>query len=223
MCFSANASFAASAVLAGAGIASVREAKSGRAKFYAAVPFLFAIQQFIEGLQWLSAPLTAWSQTLGYGFLFFALILWPAYIPLAVWLIETDHSRRERLGWFAFFGIVTAVYSAVNLILFPISINAQDCCHIIYGFHLPFPLAVGVAYAIATCGSLFFSSHLWVKAMGLASFVALVITITFARTANVSVWCFACALLSVLIFLHFRSGDKGFNALLAKARKLRPQ
>lgn len=53
MCFSATASFTASAVLGITGIATLRQVKFKSLIFLACLPLLFAIQQFNEGLIWL--------------------------------------------------------------------------------------------------------------------------------------------------------------------------
>ena len=71
MCFSATASFAASAVLITAGGASLSLAKPHQ-RLFAAMPLLFGIQQAIEGLQWLQLDKGESSLLAGYGFLFFA-------------------------------------------------------------------------------------------------------------------------------------------------------
>ena len=54
MCFSAGASFTASAVLAATGVTTLREVRSKRELPLALLPTIFSIQQFIEGLLWLN-------------------------------------------------------------------------------------------------------------------------------------------------------------------------
>lgn len=60
---------------------------------------LFAIQQAIEGLVWLGftnhAPELVRAATLAHAF--FAYLLWPAWLPLAVRLIEPGAGRRQVL------------------------------------------------------------------------------------------------------------------------------
>ncbi len=53
MCFSAQASFGASAVLGIMGIYALRKAKQ-QERFLAMVPLLFAIQQACEGIVWVT-------------------------------------------------------------------------------------------------------------------------------------------------------------------------
>jgi hypothetical protein len=57
MCFSATASFTAGAVLLGVGALTLRSALTSRQRHvlpFAAIPLLFAIQQLIEGVIWLT-------------------------------------------------------------------------------------------------------------------------------------------------------------------------
>lgn len=205
MCFSANASFAASGVLAAVGAAAIRENKLKRGLMYALIPLLFSIQQLIEGFQWLATAGGAWSQALGYGFLFFAIVLWPVYIPISVYLIEPQADKKRRLGLFVALGTVVAAYSLVNLIVQPIAVSAQACCHVRYIFQMPFGLAVGGCYVVATCGSLYFSSHRWIRTMSIVIFISFLAAYIFSRTTFVSVWCYFSAILSATVLVHARS------------------
>ncbi len=54
MCFTAGASFTASAVLATAGTATLREVRSKRELLLAMFPVIFSVHQLIEGVLWLT-------------------------------------------------------------------------------------------------------------------------------------------------------------------------
>jgi len=54
MCFSATASFSAGAVLRGIGALTLKAARRPCEWPFAAIPLLFAIQQLIEGMIWLT-------------------------------------------------------------------------------------------------------------------------------------------------------------------------
>jgi hypothetical protein len=99
MCFSAAASFVASAALLPAGAYCARAAvRKDRAYLVlAAVPFAFAGQQFCEGLVWVGlerqdAPLTEGASV---AYLFFALAFWPFWVPLGMLCTET----RSGMKW----------------------------------------------------------------------------------------------------------------------------
>ena len=68
MCFSAPASFIASGGLLALGGASLAVAKK-EDKVLALIPFLFGIQQGLEGFQWLYLNSGSPSLLLGYAFL----------------------------------------------------------------------------------------------------------------------------------------------------------
>jgi hypothetical protein len=101
MCFCAEASLAASAVLIPAGGYCLTTAwqKAPRLWPLAAVPVLFGIQQFAEGLVWIGLErqddaLIAWGAR---AFLFFALALWPFWFVFAGAVLETRPNRRRFL------------------------------------------------------------------------------------------------------------------------------
>ena len=54
MCFSATASFSSSVVIGALGIYSIKSVTHTHQKYFAAIPFLFAVQQFSEGFVWLT-------------------------------------------------------------------------------------------------------------------------------------------------------------------------
>ena len=94
MCFSASASFTASAVLIPLGLYSHHLASKAEKPGYkplALVPFFFGVQQFVEGLEWTGIvggkiePLTSMA---GLGFLFFAYCFWMIWIPWSAWSIS---------------------------------------------------------------------------------------------------------------------------------------
>jgi hypothetical protein len=99
MCFSAPASLIASGGLVVIGGASLAIAKKEE-KILAAIPFLFGIQQAFEGIQWLHLNVGPPSLFAGYGFLFFAFLVWPVYVPAMVFVL--DKKTRAVTKWFIF-------------------------------------------------------------------------------------------------------------------------
>ena len=106
MCFSAPASFIVGGGLVTLGVASFVIAKK-EDRILAAIPILFGIQQLVEGFQWLNLNISSFSLPAGYAFLFFALIIWPIYVPVVVYIL--DKRRRKFLKWFIFLGIAVAL------------------------------------------------------------------------------------------------------------------
>ena len=107
MCFSATASFSAGVVLLGVSVLTLRAARRPREGPFAAIPLLFAIQQLVEGVIWLTfryeAPLLNTVMTHVYSF--FSHVLWPVYVPVAVLLIEPPGWRRTALAAIAAAGL----------------------------------------------------------------------------------------------------------------------
>ncbi len=54
MCFSPEASFTASAVITTVGIISLKKSQNTESKIMACIPLFFGLQQFAEGVVWLS-------------------------------------------------------------------------------------------------------------------------------------------------------------------------
>ena len=90
MCFSATASFTAGVVLTVIGIASIKKANYKSQLLFASIPFMFGVQQFAEGILWLTIPKSDYfvlQKMATYIYLFFAHILWPLWVPIAILFI----------------------------------------------------------------------------------------------------------------------------------------
>jgi hypothetical protein len=205
MCFSATASFVTAGVTGVVGIVSLSRANERRELPLAATPLLFALQQSVEGLLWLTLPVAPEESTatgLTFLFLFFAEAFWPVYAPLAVLLIEPDDWRRRlMLGCLA----VGAGVSAYLLWwIFSRSHGAAIVHgHIVYVTEYPHSDAIGLAYLAATGLPLLLSSQRTVVALGAIVLVGSTVAYVFYWEAFVSVWCFFAAAASVAILCHF--------------------
>ena len=219
MCFSASASFTASAVLMPLGLYSTHLARRNQQPNYvplALVPFFFGVQQLVEGLEWTALdqgriePLTTLA---GLGFLFFAYCFWMVWIPWSAWSISrsTDsHGLQHRLRWVAIVSTVLgvafylpvlfdppAVQPAVHStgrLLYDVSnlhsivhnfINTQPVGELLYWGFIVLPLLAVADKAV--------------KLFGVLIFVSIFLTwLTYSATFN-SVWCFYCAVLSIVV------------------------
>ncbi|MEK7620474.1 MAG: DUF6629 family protein [Patescibacteria group bacterium] len=198
MCFSATASFAASAVLGTTGIAALSTVKDRRDYFLAAVPVLFAVQQFIEGMVWLTLGQGLLTESLAYGFLFFAFLLWPVYIPLAVWAHERNPSRKCMLRYLIFFGSIGSFYLLV--VLFSQSLGVELAGNsLCYKIGAPFEVPGIILYVSVTVGALLISSSRFVQWFGALTLLSAAFAWFAYEKAFTSVWCFFAAALSLLI------------------------
>jgi hypothetical protein len=199
MCFSAGGSFAASGVLTLAAAAALRVAPK-RERMFASIPLIFAIQQAIEGFQWLAPHPSVCSSVLGYGFLILAFFFWPAFVSLAAFRAERGPIRRRILLWFAGIGVLISCALLWILLSQPLDIVVHPfgIRYLIYS-----PLGwVGVAmYLIATCGSLLVSSRRSFQLLGVLGAVSALLTELVFQNSFISVWCFFAALLSLYILV----------------------
>ena len=207
MCFSATASFSAGAFLFGLGTLTLRSALAvhqWRDLLFAAVPLLFAIQQLIEAVIWLTfrseAPLL--NSVMTHVYSFFSHVLWPVYVPVAVVLIEPKGWRRRSL--LVFVTAVTKVggYLLYVLLAFPV-VSRPTGQHIEYVSPHFFAAVTMTLYLLSTAVSPMLSTHRMVKVFGALALLSFGAAYAFYATWFISVWCFFAALLSAVVYLHF--------------------
>ncbi len=204
MCFSATASFSAGAILLGLGTLTLRSARRPRELPFAAIPLLFAIQQLIEGVIWLTfvqdAPRLNTVMTHVYSF--FSHVLWPVYVPLAVLLVEPPGSRRRVLFVFLAAGVAAGAYLLYFLVAFPV-VSRPVGGHIEYVSPHFFAAVTMTLYLMSTSVSPVLSTHRMVKVFGILAISSFAAAYAFYATWFISVWCLFAALLSAVIYLHF--------------------
>ena len=119
MCFSTEASFAASAVLLITGAASIRKVSKPSQLMFASIPIIFGIQQFAEGFLWLALTNVDYShlQMLStYTFLFFAQVIWPSWVPISFFFLEQNAKRKKILAAITAVGLTVSFYLSFRLI-----------------------------------------------------------------------------------------------------------
>ena len=101
MCFSAEASFTAAAVLLPAGgIAMQRAARRDMAYLpIATLPMLFGLQQLCEGAVWMAgrANDTATVEASSLAYMFFSYFAWPVWVPFSTYFLEPQRRRSLYL------------------------------------------------------------------------------------------------------------------------------
>lgn len=204
MCFSASASFAAGAFLLGIGTLTRKAARTPNERPFAAIPLLFALQQFIEGAVWLTfshdAPLT--NEVMTYAFSFFSLLLWPVFVPAAVLLIEPPGWRRQGLRVF-----VAACAIASGSLLYTMTgygivsrVTGQPIDYVIPHF---FPVATMLLYLLSTSASELLSTYGEVKIFRLLVMFSFGAAYVVYTHWFISVWCCFAAALSAVVLPHF--------------------
>jgi hypothetical protein len=205
MCFSAAASFAASGVLGAIGTATVRAAPSRRFVPLAAIPLLFAAQQACEGALWLvleREPFHVGGTPLARAFLFFALFVWPAWVPLSLFVVEPDPKKKRVLATLAAGGAILGAW----LIGCATLRDANACMafgNLYYWVQIDAPLkhAVPIAYLAFVAAPLALSSLRGSTLLAIATIASCALSAALSRAGFVSVWCFFAAALSGVVGL----------------------
>ncbi len=211
MCFSASASFIAGSALSAAGVVTLTKAKKKKEIPLALIPLLFGIQQLLEGLVWISLRngLSLLNSISSYSFIFFAHVLWPIYVPIAVLLVETVAWRKKMIMTCGALGAAAGAYLFAVFIMYPTSsvIVNHSIQYICPSPRVPLSLHA-VCYIIATCGATLLSSHKMIRLLGICTAVFLAISYYFYTATFASVWCFFSAVLSIILYFHFSPWKK---------------
>lgn len=204
MCFSATASFSAGVILLGLGTLTLKSARRPRELLFAAIPLLFAIQQLSEGVIWLTFRYEApqLNTVMTHVYSFFSHVLWPAYVPLAVLLIEPPGRGRRVLFAFVATGGAVGAYLLYVLVAFPV-VSRPIGQHIEYVSPHFFAAVVMTLYLLSTTVSPLLSAHRMVRVFGVLALLSFGAAYFFYAIWFISVWCFFAALLSAVVYLHF--------------------
>jgi hypothetical protein len=206
VCFSAPASFAAGTFLLVLGSLTWKAARQPRERPFAAIPLLFAVQQFIEGVIWLTfdrdTPLL--NAVLTYAYSVFSHVLWPVFVPLAVLLIEPPGWRRRALGAFVAAGAFVSAWLLASIAAFGI-VSQPVGHHIEYVTPHFFAVATMALYLLSTSASQLLSTHGAVKIFGALALLSFGVAYLAYTSWFISVWCYFAAVLSAVVLLHFQA------------------
>jgi len=205
MCFSAEASFLAAAVTGVAGVVAISRTTRRSEWPLAAMPLFFAIQQSIEGFLWQTLPAVPgepeaalWTEL----FLLFALVFWPIYAPVSVWLVEPERPRRQWMMVSVVAGIISSAYFMWSLSLAP-QFATVDSSHIVYSGDPDMPGIFRLLYPVAVCGAAAMSSLRPIQVLGLILIVSSLAAYVVFWHEFASVWCYFAALASLVIVFQF--------------------
>lgn len=205
MCFSAEASFAASGVLAASGVAIARLPKEKGGVPLSLFPAVFAAHQFIEGVLWLNHDGVlpdAYKPPAVYAYALIAYVLWPVFVPFSAYLLESDRRRRILVLSCQAIGLAVGLSLLTSFVRHPVTVSV-DCCSLSY--HVQAPDLLIVPYLVAVCLPFLASSRKGLVLFGLAITTSCAAAAIAASAATFpSVWCFFAAILSAGLYLHFR-------------------
>lgn len=215
MCFSAPASFIASAGLLVIGAITIYRSANTPQRIFAGIPLIFSVQQFSEGLLWLSLSCPDFAHFYSgamYVFLAFAQVVWPSFVPLTVLLLEKAPGRKKILRVLLGIGLFTSAYLLYSLLRYPVSAHA-DGHHIRYELDFPFwnQWYSGVTYILASVLPPFISSIKRLRLFAVILLLSYLVSRIFYEDYLISVWCYFAAVLSICtlnIINYLRKVDK---------------
>jgi hypothetical protein len=205
MCFSAEASFAASGVLAASSIAISRIPKEKASIPLSLFPAVFATHQFIEGILWLNQDgilPDAYKSGAAYAYALIAFVLWPIFVPVSAYLLEPERRRRTIILICQAIGLWVGVTLLLSTVRTPLQVSA-DCCSLSYQVDAPDLLIA--PYLVAVSIPFLASSRRGLVLFGVAITASCAAAaIAASATTFPSVWCFFAAVLSAGLYLYFR-------------------
>jgi hypothetical protein len=219
MCFSAEASFAASGVLAATSVAIVRLPRDRHSHPLSLFPAIFAAHQFIEGVLWLNQDgvLPDTYKAIGVpAYVLIAYVLWPILVPFAAYMTEPERGRRLIILACQVVGLGVGLSLLVALLQGPVDVSAT-CCSLIY--HVSAPDSLLAPYLVAVSIPFLASSRRSLVLFGAGITVSCAVAAFAASAATFpSVWCFFAAILSAGLYLHFRSVARPADSVLTSIR-----
>lgn len=214
MCFSAEISFGSGVILTSIGVLSLRESKPSQL-YVALIPLMFGVQQITEGFVWISHQYQ-WSlliqSRLNYLYLFFANIVWPFWIPFAIYQLKVPIKFQKVLNFSVFLGILVSLFLSYRLFLNEVS-SEIICYHIKYKVSYQYPSdilskLVTVSYLLAiSLPTLFHKNHV-IKIFGVLILVSYFIAKIIYTNYSTSVWCFFAAIISAFVLYSLKNMNK---------------
>jgi hypothetical protein len=227
MCFSAEASFAGGVLISAIGVAVITKVHKPSQLLFASIPLFFGLQQFTEGVLWLTIPNPEYivlQKFATHMFLVMADALWPFMIPLSVLLMEKN-AKRKKIIWYLFVaGLSVSIYYTFCLIFLNVTPQINGY-HIQYNSDFPDIIAIPafIVYLIATITPLFVSSIQRTHLLGILMFFSCLVTAIFFTQFLTSVWCFFAALISAVIYWILRDSRRKFRFDKLNLLKLQPE
>jgi len=178
---------------------------------FAFIPIIFSIQQFTEGIVWLSLDdpvYKEWQSITTLFFVFVAQVLWPIWVPLSIYLFEENNSRKKWIMRFVILGVLLGLFHGYNLIMYNVSALITPK-HIHYDFTLQanYPVLIAVSYFLCTVTPPFISSGKRMTTLGFLNLFSALVAIIFFQDNIISVWCFFSALISWEVYLILKESD----------------
>lgn len=228
MCFSAQASFIAAGVLAAIAAALSRKVRTPQQWLLVGVPLFFSLQQMLEGIVWVTlnkGDSTSILHTMSvYGFLFFAVVVWPFYIPYMLFIFEEDAQRKKILRINRSIGIYVSLLLGGICLHYGVHARITDH-HIMYDVIQNAGISTYVyntyllLYIWVTVGSMLLSTVPCMWMMGVLIGISCIIAYTLYYASFGSVWCFFAAIISCMSYYVMSVWNPSINSGQVDERK----
>jgi hypothetical protein len=217
MCFSAEVSFSASAVITTVGIIAITKSDKKEQLFFAMIPLMFGIQQFFEGWLWVSMLNEEYrnlTMTATYGFLIFAQLIWPVWVPLSTYMMEKNKPRKRLIAISLAAGIALFLLLGYRMIVYDVSAHI-DHQHIYYmvGDFNSTNWWSGLFYLLPALFPFLFSSNRQVNYMGILMLLFFAVSKIFFIKYMISTWCLFAAVISIYIYFILKKQNQTSIAL----------
>ncbi len=205
MCFSETVSFASSGVLLVGGVYAGHRAWTTNKKYLpvSLMPVFAGIQQFSEGFVWsgMNGGNTDIVLASALVYIFFTWFMWPFWIPLSVYVLEPENSKRKHLFLlFALIGLGFGLTLYVPHLLNPdwinVTVNRDSLAYegtMLLDFLMPRNLTNVIYLSLIILPPLL-SRYRHVRYFGLTLIAIVVIDILFLRYAYISYFCILAGL-----------------------------
>lgn len=195
MCFSATASFTASAVCGVMGAVAIHR----RRTLINFIPLIFAAHQALEGMVWATGGVGL-GRFAAYAFALIAYCFWPIYVPLAALSAAGVPRRRVVITLFLALGAGVAAFNG-HIAWHGLEISLASG-HVRYLAIPDYPVVMEYAYAASTVVPFLLCRGMSLRAFGLLLLGFFVFSTVFFAPARASVWCFFAALSSAVLVIH---------------------
>ena len=196
-------------VLSGAigivGILTLQKVSVKKEIIFALLPLLFALHQFTQGFVWLGLNDLVDYNTLHTAetiFVFYAQGLLQFLVPLAIWLLEPNGTRKSMIGFLVVLGAVLTLYTLWGLYTYPTSVSILNSA-LVYVNPATKHFWVAALYILTTCGSLILSSSIAIQLFGFLNLFGITVVHLLKPYAFTSVWCLYAAVVSVILYFYF--------------------
>ena len=218
MCFSPEASFTAAALLLPAGVIGTYRAYQTDRRYVAicALPFLFGIQQLLEGLVWVAGAHADQDsiQRLSLAYMFFSWLAWPIWVPFSTYFLESSRRAWIYLVFAISGGMLGAVqyfpyfahngWLVTNFFEHAISYEGTELFDFIIGRETTYFI-----YVLIIIAPLLLSPDRDVNIFGVLVTIVLAVTNIFFSYAYISVFCFGGVLMSLyLVYMIFKKNKR---------------